>query len=118
MLAEASGGAGSLMKRKYQGNESQGSMMKVFNVWMSRMDGRSRLRVDGHENAAWLVRRLSDFFVFKTSEPIRHAADSSNCSFCIAYSSQISASRFEKLLAGIAEVKLMLEPAQAASETN
>jgi hypothetical protein len=98
--------------------EAQRNTMNVFNVWISRMDGASRLRVEGDENAAWLVRRLSDFFVFKTSEPILHAADSSNCSFCIAYSSQISASRFEKLLAGIAEVKLMLEPAQAAFGSN
>jgi hypothetical protein len=89
--------------------------MKPFHVWMSRSDGASRLRVDGHENAVWLVRRLSEFFVFKTSEPIRQAVDSSNCSFYIAYSSQLSASRFEKLLAGIGEVKLILEQAQAAS---
>ena len=92
--------------------------MKVFNVWISRMDGASRLRVEGDENATWLMRRLSDFFVFKTSEPIRHAVDSSNCSFCIANTSQLSASQFEKLLAGIAGVKLKLEPAQAATGAN
>ena len=29
--------------------------MKVFNVWISRMDGASGLRVDGLENANWLL---------------------------------------------------------------
>lgn len=79
------------------------------------MDGGSRLRVDGHENALWLERRLSEFFVFKTSAPMRYAAESAYCTFCVADSSQISASRFRKLLAGIAEVKLTLEPTQGAS---
>ena len=89
--------------------------MKVFSVWMSRTDGALRLRVDGLENARWLLCRLSEFFVFKTSEPLYDKANSSDCTFRVAETSQMSGRRFEKLLAGIAEVRLMLEPAQPAS---
>jgi hypothetical protein len=80
------------------------------------MDGASRLRVEGHDNAKWLMRRLSDFFVFKTSEPVLDIPNSSECTFRIAHSSELSGSRFERLLAGIIEVRLKLEPARAASE--
>jgi hypothetical protein len=92
--------------------------MKRFNVWISRMDGVSRLRVDGRENAHWLIRRLSDCFVFKTSEPLHDLPNSSDCTFRIANSSQLSASQFEKLLAGLAEVTLRLEPAPSTPEAN
>jgi len=86
--------------------------MKEFSVWISRMDGASRLRVDSQENAKWLLRRLSDSFVFKTSEPLHDVRNSLDCTFRVTHNSQMSSSRFEKLLAGIAEEKLMLEPAQ------
>lgn len=88
--------------------------MKVFSVWINRTDGALRLRVDGLENTKWLLSRLSDFFVFKTSEPLLEVANSSDYTFRVAHNSQMSGRRFEKLLAGIAEVKLMLEPAQSA----
>ena len=86
--------------------------MKVFSVWIRRMEGASGLRVDGRENTNWLLRRLSDFFVFKTSEPLHEVPNSSDYSFRVAHNSQMPGRRFEKLLAGIAEVKLMLEPPQ------
>ena len=86
--------------------------MKVFRVWLQRIDGASGLRVDGLENATWLIGRLSDFFVFKTSEPLDEVPNSSDYSFRVAHTSQLSGRKLEKLLAGIAEVKLMLEPAQ------
>ena len=89
--------------------------MKVFNVWISRMEGALRLRVDGLENARWPLCRLSDFFVFKTSEPLSEKPNSSDYTFRVADTSQMPGRRLEKLLAGIAEVKLMLEPAQPAS---
>ena len=87
--------------------------MKVFNVRICRMDGTSSLRVDGLENTNWLLRRLSDFFVFKTSEPLYEVSNSSDYTFRVAHNSQMSGRRFERLLAGIAEVKVILEPAQA-----
>ena len=89
--------------------------MKVFSVWISRMDGASRLRVNGLENATWLLCRLSEFFVFKTSEPLDEVPNSSDWTFRVAHNSQLSGPRVEKLLAGIGEIKLMLEPAIPAA---
>ena len=79
------------------------------------MDGASGLRVDGLENANWLLSRLSDFFVFKSSEPIHEASGSSDCTFRVADNSQLSGHQFEKLLAGIWEVKMIVEPPQPIS---
>jgi hypothetical protein len=90
--------------------------MDIFRVWVSRMDGATGLRVDGLENTNWLISRLSDFFVFKTSEPLRGIADSSAFTFRVAHNSQLSGPRFEKLLAGISEVKLLLDPIQPKLE--
>lgn len=86
--------------------------MKTFNVWISRVEGASGLRVDGLENANWLLCRLSDFFVFKTSEPLHELSDSSDCTFRVAHNSQLSGRQFEKLLAGIRELKVIAEPPQ------
>jgi hypothetical protein len=86
--------------------------MRVFSVWLSRMDGASGVHVDGLENAKWLLSRLSDFFVFKTCEPLREVPNSSTYTFCVAHNSQMPFHRFEKLLAGIAELKVVMEPAQ------
>ena len=85
--------------------------MKAFTVWVSRIDGASGIRVDSLENAKWLLGRLGDFFVFKSCDPLRERFGSSDCTFRVAHNSQMSASRLEKLLAGITEVKLILEPA-------
>jgi hypothetical protein len=86
--------------------------MNVFSVWICRMEGASGLRVHGRENANWLLRRLSDFFVCKTSEPLHEVPNSSDYRFRVAHNSRMPGRRFEKLLARIAEVKLMLEPPQ------
>jgi hypothetical protein len=86
--------------------------MKRFNVWISPGDGASGLRVDGLENANWLLCRLSDFFVFKTSEPIHEVFNSSDCTFRVAHNSQLSGRQFAKLLAGICETKVIVEPPQ------
>ena len=84
--------------------------MKAFRVWICRMDGASGLRVDGLENANWLLRRLSEFFVFKTSEPLRDVSDSSDYTFRVAHNSQMTGHQFEKLLAGFAEANVTVEP--------
>jgi hypothetical protein len=86
--------------------------MDSFKVWSSRSDGATCLRVDGLENANWLIRRLSGFFVFKTSEPVREVPDSSDCAFRVAHNSRLSGQQFDRLLAGIAEVNLVVEPPQ------
>jgi len=77
------------------------------------MDSASHIRVDGLENTNWLLCRLSDYFVFKTSEPLRDVADSSDYTFRVAHNSQTTGRQFEKLLAGIAEVNVLVEPQSA-----
>jgi len=73
------------------------------------MDGTCQVRVDGIENAKWLIHRLGQFFVFKTAEPVQEDEGSSCCTFRVAESSQITRHRFERLLRAIPEVRLMLE---------
>jgi hypothetical protein len=87
--------------------------MKAFNVWISRMDGASRLRVDGLNNTNWLLCRLSDYFVFKTSEPLSDVANSPDYTFRVAHNSQMTGRQFEKLLAGIPEARVIVEPQSA-----
>jgi len=47
----------------------------------------------------------------KTSEEVRQERGSGCCTFRVAYSSRVPRAVLEKLLAGIPEVKLMLDPA-------
>jgi hypothetical protein len=84
--------------------------MIAFRVWVRWLGGGSRVRVEGTENASWLLGRLSQSFVFKSSEPIRLERDGLSCTFEVPYSSQTSRSTFERLLATIPEVKLLAEP--------
>jgi hypothetical protein len=88
--------------------------MDAFHVWVCRIDGATRVRVDGRENANWLLRRLSELFVFKTCEPMREVFDSSVYMFRVAHNCRLSGKQMEKLLAGITEVNLIVEPPQPA----
>jgi hypothetical protein len=49
--------------------------------------------------------------VFKSSEPISDDEGSSRSTFHVPYSSRMSRSAFENLLAAVPEVTLMLDPA-------
>lgn len=73
------------------------------------------MRVDGMNNALWLLDRLSEFFIFKTSESLREDFHSSSCSFSIIYNFQMNQPRFERLLASIPEVRLTKLPARAVT---
>jgi hypothetical protein len=84
--------------------------MKAFNVRISGMDSASRLRVEGLENTNWLLRRLSDYFVFKTSDPLLNVSDTSDYTFHVMHSSQITSRQFERILMGISEAKVIVEP--------
>jgi hypothetical protein len=84
--------------------------MDIFQVWVTRTDGTTDVRVVDIENANWLLGRLSNFFVFKTCEPLRDTSDSSVYSFRVAHNSQMSASHIERILAKISEVKMIIEP--------
>lgn len=85
--------------------------MNAFHVWLRPLGDTCRVRVDGMKNAQWLLLRLGQSFVFKTAEPMDEEADSSCCTFCMAYSSQVSRRGLERLLVGIPEVVLMTDPA-------
>jgi hypothetical protein len=84
--------------------------MSAFRVWVRALGNASRVRVDGSENANWLLRRLSEAFVFKSSEPVCEVNGTSCWTFRVPYTSQMSRSSFERLLAKIPEVNLMSDP--------
>ena len=85
--------------------------MSLFHVWIRPLSNACRVRVDGMLNARWLLNRLSESFVFKNSEPLDDNTETACSSFQVQYSSEMSGPKFAKLLAGIPEVYLMLEPA-------
>lgn len=85
--------------------------MTTFRVWLRSFSGACRLRVEGSANANWLLSRLSQSFVFKSSEPIREVGDGLSCTFDLPFSSQSSGPSFVRLLSSIPEVKLLSEPA-------
>ena len=85
--------------------------MNLFHVWIRPLVSTCRVRVDGMQNAKWLLTRLSKSFVFKTSEPLDDDMKTACSSFQVQYSFQMSGPKFAKLLAAIPEVNLMLEPA-------
>jgi hypothetical protein len=85
--------------------------MDAFRVWVRSMGSASRVRVEGIENARWLLGRLSRSFVFKSSEPIHEERDTTCCTFRVPYGSHVSLLAFEKLLTRIPEVRLIPDPA-------
>jgi hypothetical protein len=85
--------------------------MNTFRVWIRPLYSVCRVRVDGIENTKWLLNRLSQFFVFKSSEPINDDEGASCSTFHVRYSCQMSHFKFERLLAGIPQVRLMSDPA-------
>ncbi len=85
--------------------------MNAFRVWIRPLVSVCGVRVDGIHNAQWLLNRLSQFFVFKSCEPINDDVVTSCSSFQVPYNSQVSGPKLAKLLAAIPEVNLMLEPA-------
>lgn len=85
--------------------------MNRFRVWLNPLGSSCKVRVDGIKNTRWLLTRLSQYFVFKTSQPI-HDDEAASCStFYLQYNSQTPYAGFQKALAAIREVELMPEPA-------
>jgi len=83
--------------------------MNAFNVWIRSAGNASRVRVEGNQNAQWLLGQLSQSFVFKSSEPVRQVKATLCCTFDVPYGSQTTRFSFERLLAAIPEVTLMRE---------
>jgi hypothetical protein len=69
------------------------------------------VRVEGSENTRWLITRLSQSFIFKSSEPVCEDESSKCCTFQVPYNSLISHRGLERLLGAIPEVNMMLDPA-------
>jgi hypothetical protein len=87
--------------------------MEVFRVWVQPMDYEYRVAVDGSKNARWLLERLSRAFVFKSAMPMGEDARSSLCTFQVPYNALLPFAVFRKLLTGMPEVSLIMQPALA-----
>lgn len=85
--------------------------MAKFRVWVRPLGGSTRVRVEGKSNLQWLLGRLGQSFVFKSSEPICEEAVGGCSTFHVLYNSQVTRASFENLLGSIPEVLLMNEPA-------
>ena len=85
--------------------------MIAFRVWIGSFGNHALVRVEGADNAQWLLRRLSQSFVFKGSEAIREDGATHCSHFEIPYSSQMPRLTLERLLGSIPEVRLLAEPA-------
>ncbi|MBW3542648.1 MAG: hypothetical protein KY476_20485 [Planctomycetes bacterium] len=89
--------------------------MKTFNVWLRPLGDFCRVRVNDIGEARWLLDRLSQSFVFKTFEPMESVNGSLACTFQVPYNPPLSRRAFERILGGIPEVRLMLDPDRSAS---
>ncbi len=85
--------------------------MNTFRVWIRPLGIACRVRVDGPQNAMWLLSQLDHSLAFNACEPIRDDEASFRSTFQVPYTSQMPHSTIERLLAAIPQVKLMLEPA-------
>lgn len=80
--------------------------MKTFQVWVSSDTDVCSVQVDGLRNTEWLLNRLSQFFVFKTSEAVREDLETTSFTFSVIHSFHMTQAKFERLLASIPEVRL------------
>jgi len=85
--------------------------MTGFRVWIRHLAEDCRVRVDGIQNARWLLTRLASSFIFKNAQPINDDEGPSSCVFHLRYSSQMSRPTLEKALAAIPEVELISDTA-------
>lgn len=83
--------------------------MNAFNVWLHSLSDICRVRVDGIENAKWLLDRLSPSGKVKNSEQFSTMEEISGLRFEVLLSPRFCRSRFERLLAAIPEVNLKME---------
>jgi hypothetical protein len=77
--------------------------MNTFSVWIQPFADLCEIRVLGIENAKWLLSRLITSVLVNSSETVNEEECFPRCTFRVPYSS----STFEKLLAGIPEVRVM-----------
>jgi hypothetical protein len=87
--------------------------VNAFRVWVRPMEYEYRVLVEGLANAEWLILELSRAFVFKSARPIASEHDSPLFSFQVPCNSMLPLSRFYRLLAGMPQVTMVLQPAVA-----
>ena len=83
--------------------------MEPFRVRVRLSESDCQFRVEGMKNTQWLLRRLSESFVFKTSEAVQEEPGSRSCTFRVAYSSGMPRLALERLLGSIQEVSVVPE---------
>jgi hypothetical protein len=81
--------------------------VNTFRVWVQPTDYSYFLLVDGVDNARWLLDRLGQSFVFRSSQPIKQEVDSSLCTFQVPRGPLLSLNKLHALLAQIPEVTLL-----------
>lgn len=81
--------------------------MNTFCVWTHPLKHACKVQVLGIKNAEWLLNRLSQSFVVRSSQKVNEKECYPRCTFRVPYSSQMRRCTFETLLAGIPEVRLM-----------
>jgi hypothetical protein len=84
--------------------------MNTFHVWLRPLGESCRVRVEGVENARWLIARLSQSRDLKISATFGAIEDTSDCSFEVPCNAALPRTRFERFLAAIPEVILMTQP--------
>ena len=83
--------------------------MEPFRVRVRLSGNDCQFRVEGMKNTLWLLHRLSQSSVFKTSEGVHEEPGSRSCTFRIAYSSHTPRLALEALLGSIPEVSVVPE---------
>ena len=80
-----------------------------FPVWIRPLANGFLLAVEGRDKVDWLLKRLSQSFVFKSSEPVVQDELSSRSWFRLAYSSRMPRQKLERLLATMPEILVTLD---------
>jgi hypothetical protein len=85
--------------------------MTPFRVWLRPLGENCRVRVDGIGNAKFLLTQLNKSPAIKAIGNVEVEIDSPQCTFLVPYHPSLSLGTFQRMLAAIPEVRLMLEPA-------
>ena len=83
--------------------------MTTFRVWLRPLGGASKVRAEGLDNAHWLRQLLIDRGLTVTQPTPADIAG--HYVFRVTHAAQTSHADLVRFLAGLAEVKLMVDPA-------
>ena len=94
--------------RSFQATRGDNALQR-FPVWIRPLTNGLMLAVEGRDKVDWLLKRLSQSFVFKTSEPVIQEEHSDRSMFRLAYSSRMPRQKLEQLLATMPEILVTLD---------